>query len=138
MVSTVVHLLFQIPRRLLRRVRLYLQRRSPNPAHRLGHILKLLGPQGLGAVAQGVGRVVVDLDNQAVRAAGCGGQGHGLDIAGHAGGVAGVHDDVDSPLSTSSVESTLQRVNNLFSQQNSISRSLFSLFQAGHKTNCFV
>ncbi len=38
---------------------------------------------------------------------------------------------LDSPLSTSSVESTLQRVNNLFSQQNSISRSLFSLFQAG-------
>lgn len=38
---------------------------------------------------------------------------------------------LDSPLPTSSVESTLQRVNNLFSQQNSISHSLFALFQTG-------
>ena len=51
------------------------------------------GPQGLGPVALGRGGIVVYLDDQAVRPAGCRGQSHGLDIAGHAGGVAGVHDD---------------------------------------------
>ncbi|WP_298614657.1 ATP-binding protein [uncultured Odoribacter sp.] len=36
---------------------------------------------------------------------------------------------LDSPENESPVESTMQRVNNLFSQQNSISHSLFSIFQ---------
>ena len=45
--------------------------------------------EGLLAVAFGVGRVVVDLDDEAVGASGYGGQGQGLHHPVHAGGVGG-------------------------------------------------
>ena len=51
------------------------------------------GVEGLSTVGPSVARVVVDLDLQTVGAAGSRGERHGLDIAGVAGGVAGVGDD---------------------------------------------
>ena len=59
----------------------------------LGQSVEGLGPQGLGTVAQGMGRVVVDLDQEAVGTGGHGAHGQGIHQPALAGGVAGVDDD---------------------------------------------
>ena len=67
------------------------QRRLPDGPGLPGHLGELLRRQGLSAVAPGVGRVVVDLDHQAVGPGGGRRVGHGRHQLGLAGGVAGIH-----------------------------------------------
>ena len=59
----------------------------------LGHLVKLLRGQGLGAVGEGVLGIVVNLDDQAVGSGGHRGQGQRLYQPADAGGMAGIYDD---------------------------------------------
>ena len=71
--------------------------------HRLHKVMELqqllrqavehLRLQGLGAIAQGMGRVVVDLDQQSVGTGGHGAHGQGIYQPALAGGMAGIDDD---------------------------------------------